>query len=103
MFTSPCTWKYLNELLAGTRDERVTVQLERYSSFDPDRWWETRDGIRTEIVEFQKLVLDRSAPDIISYIEFRKRRSSERQRNQSHNLIAATVWPLITAPRSIFD
>jgi hypothetical protein len=37
---------------------RVIVQPARYSSFDPDHWWETRDGIRTEIVEFQKLVLD---------------------------------------------
>jgi hypothetical protein len=37
---------------------RVTVQPERYSIFDPDRWWETRDGIRAEIVEFQKLVLE---------------------------------------------
>jgi hypothetical protein len=36
----------------------VTVQAARYSSFDPDRWWETRGGIRTEIVEFQKLLLD---------------------------------------------
>jgi hypothetical protein len=37
---------------------RVTVQPARYSSFDPDRWWETRGGVRTEIVELQKLVLD---------------------------------------------
>jgi hypothetical protein len=37
---------------------RVTVQAEHYSSFDPDRWWETRAGIRTEIIEFEKLVLD---------------------------------------------
>jgi hypothetical protein len=37
---------------------RVTVQPSHYSSFDPDRWWETRDGVRTEIVELQKLVLD---------------------------------------------
>jgi hypothetical protein len=37
---------------------RVTVQPARYSNFDPDRWWETRDGIRTEIVEFQKLALE---------------------------------------------
>jgi hypothetical protein len=37
---------------------RVTVQPARYSSFDPDRWWETRDGVRTEIVELQKLLLD---------------------------------------------
>jgi hypothetical protein len=37
---------------------RVMVQPARYSNFDPDQWWETRNGIRTEIVEFQKLVLD---------------------------------------------
>jgi len=36
----------------------VTVQSTRYSSFDPDRWWETRGGIRIEIIELQKLVLD---------------------------------------------
>ena len=36
----------------------VAVQPARYSSFDPDRWWETRGGVRTEIVELQKLVLD---------------------------------------------
>ena len=37
---------------------RVIVQPARYSVFDPDRWWETRDGIRIEIAEFQKLVLE---------------------------------------------
>jgi hypothetical protein len=37
---------------------RVTVQPARYSSFDPDRWWETRGGIRTGVIELQKLVLD---------------------------------------------
>ncbi len=37
---------------------RVTVQAARYSSFDPDRWWETRGGIRTEVIELQKLLLD---------------------------------------------
>ncbi len=37
---------------------RVTVQPARYSSFDPDHWWESREGVRTEIIEFQKLVLD---------------------------------------------
>jgi hypothetical protein len=37
---------------------RVTVRPERYSSFDLDRWWESRDGTRTENVELQKLVLD---------------------------------------------
>jgi hypothetical protein len=37
---------------------RIMVQPARYSSFDPDRWWETRGGVRTEIVELQKLLLD---------------------------------------------
>ena len=37
---------------------RVTIQPARYSSFDPDRWWETRGGVRTEIIELQKLVFD---------------------------------------------
>jgi hypothetical protein len=37
---------------------RITVQAEPYSGFDPDRWWQTRSGIRTEIVEFEKLMLD---------------------------------------------
>jgi hypothetical protein len=36
----------------------VTVRVARYSSFDPDRWWETCAGVRTEIVELQKLLLD---------------------------------------------
>ena len=37
---------------------RVAVQPELYSNFDPDRWWKTRSGIRTEIIELQKLLLD---------------------------------------------
>ena len=37
---------------------RITVQPARYSDFDPDQWWKTRGGIRTEIVELQKLLLD---------------------------------------------
>lgn len=36
----------------------ITVQPSRYSTFDPDRWWETRGGIRTEIIELQKLLVD---------------------------------------------
>lgn len=37
---------------------KVTVRPARYSSFDPDRWWRTRGGVRIEIVELEKLVLD---------------------------------------------
>jgi hypothetical protein len=40
----------------------VTVQAARYSNFDPDRWWETRFGIRIEIIELQKLLLDTVHP-----------------------------------------
>jgi hypothetical protein len=36
----------------------VMVRSERYSSFDPDRWWKTHGGVRTEMVELQKLLLD---------------------------------------------
>jgi hypothetical protein len=46
----------LNRVMKG-HATRVVVQPERYS-FDPDRWWETRDGVRIEITEFQKLVLE---------------------------------------------
>jgi len=37
---------------------RVAVHYSRYSRFDPDRWWERRDGTRTAIVELEKLALD---------------------------------------------
>jgi hypothetical protein len=36
----------------------VRMRVARYSDFDPDRWWETRSGVRTEIIELQKLLLD---------------------------------------------
>jgi hypothetical protein len=49
--------RVLNRAMNG-HPTRVTVQPARYSGFDPDRWWETRGGVRTEIVELQKLVLD---------------------------------------------
>ena len=49
--------RVLDRVMRG-RPTHVTIRPERYSSFDPDRWWETRGGIRTEILEFQKLVLD---------------------------------------------
>lgn len=44
---------------AVSKDElTVMVRSSAYSEFDPDRWWETRSGIRTAIVELQKLLLD---------------------------------------------
>jgi hypothetical protein len=41
-----------------THATRVTVRPAHYSSFDPNRWWETRTGVRTEIIELQKLLFD---------------------------------------------
>ena len=49
--------RVLDRVMRG-RPTHVTIRPERYSSFDPDRWWQTRGGIRTEILEFQKLVRD---------------------------------------------
>lgn len=37
---------------------RVLVRSARHSPFDPDAWWLTRTGIRTQIVETEKLLLD---------------------------------------------
>jgi hypothetical protein len=37
---------------------QVVVRPTRYSSFDPDAWWKSREGIRTEVIELQKLLLD---------------------------------------------
>jgi len=37
---------------------RVTICTARYSEFDPDRWWKTRGGIRTEVEELEKLLFD---------------------------------------------
>jgi hypothetical protein len=51
---------------------RVIVQPERYSVFDPDRWWQTRYGIRTEIAEFQKLVLEVILHPISFFTSFKR-------------------------------
>lgn len=37
---------------------RVIIHAAHYSNFDPDRWWKTRSGARTEIIELEKLLLD---------------------------------------------
>ena len=37
---------------------RVLVRSSRFSHFDPDSWWLTRTGIRAQIVETEKLLLD---------------------------------------------
>ena len=37
---------------------QIAIRYSHYSDFDPEGWWRTRGGIRTEIVESQKLLLD---------------------------------------------
>jgi hypothetical protein len=36
----------------------VIVRSTRYDPFDPDRWWQTRDGVRTELIELEKLLVE---------------------------------------------
>jgi hypothetical protein len=49
--------RVLDRFMKGHRT-RVRVQPARFSDFDPDRWWETRGGIRTALIELQRLALD---------------------------------------------
>jgi hypothetical protein len=39
-------------------ETRVSVRASRFSQFDPERWWGTRTGLRTGVVELQKLLFD---------------------------------------------
>jgi hypothetical protein len=40
------------------RHVAVIVRSTRYDPFDPDRWWQTRDGVRTELIELEKLLVE---------------------------------------------
>jgi hypothetical protein len=37
---------------------RIAVRPARHARLDPDQWWQSRAGLRTGIVELEKLVLD---------------------------------------------
>ncbi len=37
---------------------RIIVRYSHYASFDPNAWWHTRNGVRTAITEYEKLLLD---------------------------------------------
>jgi len=37
---------------------QVRVRYTRFAEFDPDSWWQTRSGQRTELMESEKLLLD---------------------------------------------
>jgi len=47
-------------MLRAMRDQPTSVAIRpaRYADFDAERWWQTRDGARDAIIEWQKLVLD---------------------------------------------
>jgi hypothetical protein len=49
--------RVLHRFMKG-HQTRVTVRSARHSVFDPDRWWESHSGIRTEVEELEKLLLD---------------------------------------------
>jgi hypothetical protein len=49
--------RVLRRSLSGSA-AKIAIRSARYSSYDPDRWWETRENIRIAIVEFEKLFLD---------------------------------------------
>jgi hypothetical protein len=40
------------------RPTKVIVRRSHHSVFDPDHWWETHDGVRIQIEESEKLLLD---------------------------------------------
>ena len=42
----------------GQHGIAVTVRWARFSQFDPDTWWQSRNGQRVEIMESQKLFVD---------------------------------------------
>jgi uncharacterized SAM-binding protein YcdF (DUF218 family) len=42
----------------GQHGVRVMVRYARYSEFNPDSWWQTRGGQRTQAVESEKLLVD---------------------------------------------
>ena len=42
----------------GQHGIRVMVRYSHWSQFDPDSWWQSRDGQRVEIMESQKLLVD---------------------------------------------
>jgi len=51
------TRRVLRRWFQGT-DTRAIVRAARYSEFDPDSWWQSRSGRRTQLVETEKLLLD---------------------------------------------
>jgi hypothetical protein len=36
----------------------ITVRKSSYSTFNPTAWWKSREGVRSGIIELEKLLLD---------------------------------------------
>jgi hypothetical protein len=49
--------RMLDRYLHGSGTQ-VFVRYARYSEFDPNNWWRTRNGVRTEVFETEKLLKD---------------------------------------------
>jgi uncharacterized SAM-binding protein YcdF (DUF218 family) len=49
--------RMLHRSMKGHQTKVITCSSP-YSGFDPDRWWQSRRGVRTEVVELQKLLFD---------------------------------------------
>jgi hypothetical protein len=61
LVTSSDHSRRLNRILRRSlrgRQINITVQDSPYSEFNPDDWWKTHEGIRTGVVELEKLLLD---------------------------------------------
>ena len=46
------------ERALGPQGVRVLVRYARWSQFDPDSWWQSRNGQRVQITESEKLLVD---------------------------------------------
>jgi len=51
------TRRVLDRAMRG-RQTTVMIRVARFSDVDPDTWWKARGGVRTEIQELVKLLLD---------------------------------------------
>jgi hypothetical protein len=59
--TTPDHSQRLRRILRRSMDghgTKVSVKVARHATFDPERWWQTRGGLRIGIIELQKLLLD---------------------------------------------
>ena len=49
--------RMLDRYLHGSGTQ-VIVHYSRYSEFDPNNWWRSHNGVRTEVFETEKLLID---------------------------------------------